>query len=258
MSPASALRSPGPESLGLSLQRTNVPQWGQRPGVPWDGLTFPHTCLQPLPVSCPDPDLCLLWHLWVSWGFCTRTGVLTLVVPTGARGFQLLALGCVSYQPASAFRLSRPCRHVRPALVSAPRPVLVGFCLFSPFPATGSEGRRPALHATWPPPPGLSSSRPLSPSEAPGLACRFTPLFLFLPFSGRKASECRSEVSGCAAAQGPGSRAAEMCTLVACEGAAPAGTSAGSRAHPRVSVPALSLSWRLPEGRGRAPPWAEL
>lgn len=143
MSPASALRSPGPESLGLSLQRTNVPQWGQRPGVPWDDLTFPHTCLQPLPVSRPDPDLCLLWHLWVSWGFCTRTGVLTLVVPTGARGFRLLALGCVSYQPASAFRLSRPCRHVRPALVSAPRPVLVGFCLFSPFPATGSEGRRP-------------------------------------------------------------------------------------------------------------------
>lgn len=46
-----------------------------------------------------------------------------------------------------------------------------------------------------------------------------------------------------------------MCTLAACEGAAPAETTASSCPHPRFNMSALvqSLSWCLHEGCGRVP-----
>lgn len=109
VSPASALRSPGPESLGLSLQRMNVPRRGQRPGGPlgWSDVptyvpaASPHLPPRSRPLP-PRAPLGLSGALQATWcadtvghvrfgGFCSAVSVI---------------------DPASASHLSRLCRHI--------------------------------------------------------------------------------------------------------------------------------------------------
>lgn len=131
MSPASALRSPGPEDERASVGTGWV--------VPWDGLTFPHTCLRPLPVSRPVPDLCPLWHLRVS-GALQASGCVGPGRPRQGTWVSAASARLSVINPASASSLD--CVDTADPRSAQPRrPALVGSCPCAPFPATGSEAR---------------------------------------------------------------------------------------------------------------------